>query len=77
VTVAVFNIDGKFYAIKDACPHADYPLYRGTLNGTIVQCANHNWQFDLRDGRCHKGDLEVVVRTFRVEVRGDELWLHL
>lgn len=75
--VAVFNVEGIFFAIKDACPHAEYPLYKGTLEGSVVQCANHNWKFDLRTGSCVKGNPDVTVRTFEVEIRNDEVWLKL
>lgn len=77
--VAVFNVDGKFYAIKDACPHAEYPLVKGTLRGEVVSCSSHNWQFNVRTGECLRGDPAVRIRQFIVEVRpsesGDEVWV--
>ncbi len=73
--VAVFNINGSFYAIKDACPHAEYPLSNGTLRGEVVACSSHNWQFNVKTGQCLRGNPEIQVRTFEVEVRGDEVWL--
>ncbi len=73
--VAVFNIEGSFYAIKDACPHAEYPLSNGTLRGEVVSCSSHNWQFNVKTGQCLRGDLDIQIRTFQVEVRGDEIWL--
>ncbi len=78
--VAIFNIEGKFYAIKDACPHAEYPLAKGTLRGEVVSCSSHNWQFNVRTGDCVRADhgndpKNVQVRTFPVEVRGDEIWV--
>ncbi|MBI2083514.1 MAG: Rieske 2Fe-2S domain-containing protein [Deltaproteobacteria bacterium] len=76
--IAVFNVDGNFHAIKDACPHAEYPLYKGTLEGFVVQCANHNWKFDLRTGACVKGQPDVAVKKFEVEIRNEnEIWLKL
>lgn len=75
--VAVFNVEGKFYAIKDACPHAEYPLVKGTLQGEVVQCANHNWQFNVRTGQCVRGEPDTVVRRFAVELRGDEIWIKI
>jgi nitrite reductase/ring-hydroxylating ferredoxin subunit len=72
---AVFNVNGKFYAIKDACPHAEYPLAKGTLRGEVVFCSSHNWQFNVTTGQCLKGDPEIKIRTFEVDVRGDEVWL--
>lgn len=73
--VAVFNVDGKFCAIKDACPHAEYPLVKGTLRGEVVSCSSHNWQFNVRTGECLRGDPELRIRQFEVEVRGDEVWV--
>ncbi len=73
--VAVFNIDGTFHAIKDACPHAEYPLSNGTLRGEVVSCSSHNWQFNVRTGQCLRGDPEIQIRTFEVEVKGEEVWL--
>ena len=73
--VAVFNVDGKFYAIKDACPHAEYPLEKGTLRGEVVACSSHNWQFNVRTGECLRGNPGSTIRTFEVEVRGDEVWV--
>ncbi len=79
--VAVFNIDGKFFAIKDACPHAEYPLSKGVLHGSVVACSSHNWQFDVKTGQCVRSEEEdisnISVRTFEVEIRGDEVWLKL
>ncbi len=73
--VAVFNVNGEFFAIKDACPHAEYPLSKGVLHGVVVACASHNWQFDVRTGQCLRGNPDIQTRTFTVEIRGDEIWV--
>ena len=41
IDVAVFNVEGKFYAIKDSCPHMGGPLSRGSLDGTTITCPGH------------------------------------
>jgi nitrite reductase/ring-hydroxylating ferredoxin subunit len=45
--VAVFNVDGTFYACSDACPHAGGPLHQGFVRGTTVSCPWHGWAFSL------------------------------
>ncbi len=72
--IAVFNVDGQFYAIKDACPHAEYPLSKGMVEGEEVTCASHNWKFNLKTGKCLRG-AEMSIRTFEVELDGDEIWV--
>lgn len=81
--IAIFNLEGTFYAIKDACPHAQYPLNRGTLRGDIVSCSSHNWQFSVRTGQCIRAEHDmdcsnIVIRTFSVEIRNEnEIWIKM
>src|SRR5690348_14357617 len=48
--VALFNVDGRFYALDGVCPHAGGPLGEGALRGTVVTCPWHGWQFDVVSG---------------------------
>ena len=48
--IAVFHVEGKFYAIDDACPHMGASLSAGYLDGCIIACPLHAWRFDVRDG---------------------------
>ena len=82
--IALFRIDDEFYAIKDACPHADYPLSKSSLvSRYTVMCSSHNWQFDIRDGHCvkighcGKAPPDLSVRTFAVEIEGEDLWIRV
>jgi 3-phenylpropionate/trans-cinnamate dioxygenase ferredoxin subunit len=48
VEIALFNIAGELYAIKNRCPHRSGPLIRGFIdphNG--IKCPMHGWRFDL------------------------------
>ena len=75
--IAVFNVEGKFYAIKDACPHAEYPLSKGIVEGGQVTCASHSWKFDIKTGECLRGESGVFIRTFSVVVENNEIWVDL
>ncbi len=81
-TIALFRVEDEFYAIKDACPHADYPLSKSQLiSKYVVMCTSHNWQFDIRDGHCVKigkcghSIPDLQVRTFPVEIKEDSVWV--
>lgn len=50
--IAIANVDGTFHACASSCPHADGPLADGELNGSVLTCPYHGWDFDLRDGSC-------------------------
>ena len=50
--IAVYNVDGEFYATDNSCPHRGAPLSEGVLCGHVIECGLHGWQFDVRTGEC-------------------------
>jgi len=72
--IAVFNSKGEFYAVGNSCPHRGGPLGEGYLNGDIVSCPLHDWQFDIRTGKCQMSPM-ICVPTYKVEVRGEEVFV--
>jgi len=72
--VAVFNIDGAYYAVSDMCPHAGGPLSQGYVKGTRVTCPWHGWQFDL----CPAGEApNDGICRFPVHVQGDDIFIEV
>ena len=67
--LAVYNVDGEFYATENSCPHRGARLTEGVLCGHIVECGLHGWQFDVRTGEC----LTVPdrIKTYSIEVEDD------
>ena len=49
-TLAVFNADGRFYAMDNSCTHRGGPLGEGELDGTTVTCPWHGWRWDVTTG---------------------------
>ena len=49
--IALFNVDGTFYAIDDVCTHDGGPLAEGDLNGCEIRCPRHGARFDVRTGK--------------------------
>ncbi|MCA9708936.1 MAG: Rieske 2Fe-2S domain-containing protein, partial [Myxococcales bacterium] len=64
--VVMRDEDGGLHALDNRCPHEGYPLAQGQVRGCTLTCAWHNFKFDLRDGRCLKGDEAVAVYPLRV-----------
>lgn len=48
--IALFKVNGEFFAINHICPHRGGPLAEGKLRATIVTCPWHGWSFDIRTG---------------------------
>jgi nitrite reductase/ring-hydroxylating ferredoxin subunit len=49
--VAVFNLNGRFYAAQDTCPHEGAPLSSGCLEGENITCSWHGASFDVSSGK--------------------------
>lgn len=73
-SIALFNVDGRIYATDNQCPHMGYPLTRGTVRNGILTCDWHRRSFDLEGGGCFHVECDDL-RTFRVDVRGSEIWI--
>lgn len=73
--VALYRVDGQWCAVADRCPHAGAALSSGELDGTIVTCAAHGSQFDVRSGDRTRGPADRGVMTHRVVEDGGQLWL--
>ncbi len=70
--IAVFNVGGQFYASGAVCPHEGGPLEDGTLDGDIVICPWHGFDFDLKTGECLV-DSDLRVPTYPVKVEGNTI----
>jgi nitrite reductase/ring-hydroxylating ferredoxin subunit len=65
--VALFNVEGAFYALDGICPHQGGPLGKGALAGCIVTCPWHGFQFDVTSGQ-HQTSKSLVHPCFPVKV---------
>ncbi|HXH09667.1 MAG TPA: Rieske 2Fe-2S domain-containing protein [Alphaproteobacteria bacterium] len=70
--IALFNVQGTFYALDNRCPHQDYPLGMSPVFDHMVLCIGHAWRFDIKTGECYSVP-GVFVRTYEVVVEGDEV----
>ncbi len=74
--IALFNIGGAFYAIDNTCLHRGGPLAEGELDGTVVTCPWHGWQYDVTTGVNVMDDTEGVQR-YDVKIEGGTVLIAL
>lgn len=71
--VALFNVDGKFYAVDNACSHRGGPLAEGKLSGYEVTCPYHHAIFDIRTGTALGPPAGQAVACYGVRVAGIDI----
>lgn len=73
--LALFHVGDEFFCTDNACPHRDGPLGDGTLEGEIVMCPWHAWEFNVRTGEAQYSGCDL--RTFACKVEDDAVWVDL
>lgn len=73
---AVCNVGGQIRALYGECPHQGGPLGQGALEGPMITCPWHCWQFDSATGICIMGD-DIAIETYPVVVEGDDVLIDL
>ncbi len=73
IRVAIFNIDGSYYAVDDTCTHKGGPLSEGELEGTVVTCPWHGETFDLCTGNHLGPPAPAGVTRREVKIEGGDV----
>jgi 3-phenylpropionate/trans-cinnamate dioxygenase ferredoxin subunit len=70
--ILLAKVNGKVYAIDNACGHSGYPLNQGRLDGHIITCRWHDAKFDVRTGEVIAAGADVKpVKRFHVTFSSD------
>jgi len=70
--VALFICKGKVVATNGQCPHSEGPLNEGDVEGAVLTCPWHGWQFDLETGLCLEDD-SITLARYPVRIDGDDV----
>lgn len=70
--LAVFNRDGDFCVIDNTCLHRGGPLGEGELEGRVVTCPWHGWEYDVTTGK-NEANPSIGVRCYEVQVVDGEV----
>ena len=66
--------NGGLHAMDGICPHEEFPLVYGDLQGVVLTCANHMWSFDVTTGHGINPPT-CRLEKYHVEVRGDDVYV--
>jgi 3-phenylpropionate/trans-cinnamate dioxygenase ferredoxin subunit len=76
IRIALFNLNGEFYAIEDVCTHDGGPLVEGEIvNGHEVRCPRHGARFDIRTGAALSMPAFEPTIAYDVHIQGQEVWI--
>jgi 3-phenylpropionate/trans-cinnamate dioxygenase ferredoxin subunit len=75
VPALLIHAAGRIYCIEDVCTHDGQPLTEGPIKNGEIECPRHGARFALATGKAMCMPATQPIRTYPVEVRGDEIWV--
>ncbi len=72
-TLALYNLDGAFYATDNECTHAYAALTDGTIDGDVIECPLHGGAFEIKTGKGLGAPIFCDLQTYVTRVVGDDV----
>lgn len=76
-SIALFNVEGTYFAIDDTCTHKGGPLSEGEVHGTQVTCPWHGSIFDLTTGDVVQPPAPIGVSRYNTRVTGNVIEIEI
>lgn len=75
VPIALYNVNGTYYATDDVCTHDGGTLADGALEGYEIICPRHGARFDVRTGKALCMPAFTPINTYPVKVQGNDIFI--
>ena len=75
--IALFNANGKYYAIEALCRHQDGSLAPGKIDGEVVECPLHSWHYNIKTGELLDYLEGVKLTTYKVDIIDNGIFVEI
>ena len=75
LTLAVFNLNGHFFAMDDACSHGPGSLSEGYIEGEEIECDFHNGRFNIKTGEVTSPPCMIAQKIYPVTVADGQVFI--
>ncbi len=75
--LALYNVEGQLFVTDDTCSHEEASLSDGFLEGYLIECPLHGSQFDVRTGEVLSLPAVQPIKTYAVQIEGDDVLVDL
>lgn len=75
--IALYGVDGEYFATSDICTHGNAALSQGYLDGFLIECPLHQGLFDIRTGAVKGPPCSKPIASYPVRREGDDLLVDL
>ena len=71
--IAIYNLDGEFYATDDICTHAYASLADGYVEGELIECPLHGGCFDIKTGKAMTPPVTEDLKKYELKIDGEQI----
>ena len=75
--IAVYNVEGDYYATDDTCTHEQWSLADGYVDGDQIECSWHFAKFCIRTGDVLSLPATKPLRTYQVILKDGDVYVEI
>ncbi len=76
-SIAIYNLDGDFFATDDTCTHGDASLAEGDIEDGEIICPFHMGAFDIRTGEPTAPPCVSPIKTYPIRIEDDMVYVQV
>jgi naphthalene 1,2-dioxygenase system ferredoxin subunit len=76
-SVAVYNVEGEFFASSDICTHGQACLSEGIVIGDVIECPLHQGRFKIQTGKALGAPVSEALKTFSTKVENGRVFVSI
>ncbi len=73
--IALYRIEGRFYATHGLCTHENVKLADGFVEGSRIECPLHGACFNIKTGKAVSPPAEIDLKTYPVKFDGNTIYV--
>ena len=77
VDIAVYNVDGAFFATSNVCSHAFALLSDGFLDGDVIECPLHAGAFEVKTGKAVCAPAAEDIKSYPTRIVGNKVQIQI
>jgi len=75
--IALYNVEGGYYATSNICSHAFALMSDGYLDGDVIECPLHAGRFEVKTGKALGAPVSKDLATYPVKIEGGAILVEL
>jgi len=72
----LYKTSNDLICYRNSCSHLGFPLDKGQVENGIIICASHQFQYDLKTGKCLTLP-DVSLQSYEVKIKNDKVYVKL